>query len=999
MRGGSNKEALLKDDQPSLGATATDHVLWTLEILKEYSKGKRSARQARLLHKRNDSVAFRAALCSLLLSSPFWCWPLGTAMSKAFPHASAFYIAGCSGMLLQILFTIYVDLGNTVALAFQGILGTGIAWINSLIIYAIVGPGTFGSVEGSPPQSAWLPLCHSGSGVLVPDGHFKNCFLNIHWEQVDAMGLFKVGVILIDLILVLILVLDLSFDNNTRAFSLSCTVWFLMAFLDPSAGSYEDGLLNFCSTNYMILVTFGSAVAVLCMFFPLQHQFDPCNDAACAQQAGKHSLRALQVATNLAREAFEAVGVVIASSPETFEELVRTKAIAAFDETNKILDELDAAISAAWWECVPPFDLGEGGRRRRWLSHLSLACRGALRDVARLHSCAEKLKRTPGSAANRHADSVVLFESVPKACAKAKQLMEDLYLSYDEEEFTRLEESIAEMKVCANELEQEWAKHRDSGRVTPEAAAFLFVFWGVIDKVHAASAKFHADFKQDAPPTREQALGVWQTLKPDSQDETHPSFVLRNTFSVFVTFCLGLVGFGDVLPAYSFMPASIVSVIIYKYAGSSEKKSLGRLTGVVLGKVIGTLVVLAFAVEKETYVVAYVFFMYKIITFVFYNYIGDVGDSFVACLTVGYAGSAMVPTAPFRVHAHRQVPDESVQAALLQNIINAVIGVSIMHIVDVGMVTRASQLLKDWKEKSIEAVTLYAGHVFEEAEDGKWNPMTADDMKSLELSKQACKKGTNKISELLEPSIDEPKYGRAPLKANMYRQLQAALLEFERVLETIVWCVDKEAGIEQLVAEEADQQDTAQFALFFPLLKKHVEQRMHNILILAYWVSRDDGEDGKKENDDKMAAEAEVVRKELMRFHYDQEIAAAEKTHTDGSRLLAPTHFADSILRRQQSLRASDEEAKKFFYGAGKFLKTVFAKPSTSVPQMSVAMEKNAADIDEGLMKLQRSCGAMQPNYAPEDTLFRVGRVELLVGQVRGLLGTMKVLELELLEY
>jgi len=699
------------------------------------------------------------------------------------------------------------------------------------------------------------------------------------------------------------------------------------------------------------------------------------------------------VATNLAREAFEAVGVVIASSPETFEELVRTKAVAAFEETNKILDELDAAVAAAWWE---------GGRRRRWLSHLSQACRSALQDAARLHSCAQKLKRTPGSSANKHADSVVLFESVPKACAKAKQLMEDLYLSYDEEEFTRLEDSIAEMKECANELEQEWTKHRDTGRVTPEAAAFLFVFWGVIDKVHGASVKFHTAFKTDAPPSRDAALSVWQTLKPDSQDETHPSFVLRNTFSVFVTFCLGVVGFGDVLPAYSFMPASIVSVIIYKYAGSSEKKSLGRLTGVVLGKVIGTLVVLAFAVQKETYVIAYVFFMYKIITFVFYNYIGNVGDSFVACLTVGYAGSAMVPTSPFRIHAHhgpRQAPDESVQAALLQNIVNAVVGVSIMHIVDVGLVTRASQLLKTWKEKSIEAVTDYAGQVFEEAEDGKWNPMTADDMKSLELSKAQCKKGNNKISELLEPSIEEPKYGRAPLKANMYRQLQAALQEFERVLATIVWCVDKEAGIEQLVAEEADQQDTAQFAKFFPLLKKHVEQRMHNILILAYWVSRDDGDDGKKENDATMAAEAEVVRKELMQFHYDQEIAAAEKTHQDGSRLLAPTHFAASIERRQQSLRASEEEAKKFFYGAGNFLKTVFKKETTNVPQMSVAMEQNAASIDQGLVNLQQKCGALQTSYNTEDTLFRVGRVELLVGQVRSLLATMKLLELELLEY
>mmetsp|Transcript_71795 Transcript_71795/g.191487 ORF Transcript_71795/g.191487 Transcript_71795/m.191487 type:complete len:1064 (+) Transcript_71795:1848-5039(+) len=974
-------------------STVEGHVIVALDALRDYAKGQRAARKSTQIHTRNRSVSRVAAVCCLVLTVPLWVWPVGDWLDFYFPGFSAFYISGLSTMILQILFTIYVDMGTTIQLAMQGVLGTFIAWANACFLYwTVLGRGTF--VEGAQsPQSAWLPLCVSGGGVLrfVEHSTTQSCFLNVKWDDVQLSGLAKIGIVLTDLVAVVSVVLHLGFDNNTRAFSLSCTVWFLMAFLDPSVDSYGTGVFPRVPTNYLILVFFGSLVAVLCFSFPWLGSFDPANAELTRRLSKRPTIRALERATNLSWEASESVSAILSSSAETFTELVRSKAVAAREESETILEDLTDSLRVAWWETLPPWDIGEAGYRRRWLNGLCQCLKEATHDLHLLHHAAAQLQE-------EDAKHLMTWGSLPKGCWQAGDLILAAYKSYNPLYKDSLGSGVKELRKVAQAIEAEWTRKRAGwgDKASPHVAAFLFVFWGVIRDTANAVEKFSKSVESGnlhKPPQ----LSLWQSWRPD-RDVTHPRFVLRNTVSISLLFLMGITGVGPILPAYTFMPAAIVSVIIYKYTGTSQKMALDRLTGVVLGKVLGTLAILALAVRRPGYAAMYALVMYKLVNFVFYIYIEGNAQSFVACLTVAYAGSAMVPSQPFRTSA--RVLGDGVQHALLQNIINAVLGVSVMTLVDLQMASRASYLLRGAKQVAIGKTAQYAGTVFEEAEGGlleKRGEVGCEagygqrsvplDSHDHDAAAAECRAALDRMADLFKPATEEPKYWRPPIKASLYRCLNQRLDTIQRHLATMVWCVNSTPETDSLSVDKAVATDAARFQHFFPRLSDHVAGRMGNLKVLAKWATRSPLEDF----DDDFVQIAFDVREELMKMHFNDDISAVVKARVAGVRREASTSKSPAVRR------GMPRAPTKFAKSVRGLFKMVF-REGLQVELLTV-QKMEVLKLEHILDELESTSGANRHDFGVADTLFRVGRVELLIGLVRSLLDEIKAIELELLGY
>mmetsp|Transcript_19436 Transcript_19436/g.41815 ORF Transcript_19436/g.41815 Transcript_19436/m.41815 type:complete len:1017 (+) Transcript_19436:92-3142(+) len=977
---------------------AEEKQLETLETLRDFGKARRAFCTAKQTHERNARVSRSAAICTLVLSSPFWCWPLGEWLEENHPHVKRFYCTGLGTMILQILFTIYVDLGNTTMLALQGVGGTFLAWANSVFLDKVVF-GRTGTYHpwGDPPQSSWLPLCltgHSGVNQFVDDPTIHNCFLNILWEETTAVGFLKVGIVLLDLVLFVGFILYLGFDVNTRAFSLSTMVWFLMALLDPSVDAYGHGRFPQVSTNNLILVVFGSSVAMACMYFPTLGKFRPPpknkdheeDMDAFWDECRKPTVRALERATYLGFEAAEYAGVVLDAASETFAELVRIETASAHAATVDILDELRDNVRVAWWETMPPLDRGEGGRRRRWLEALQACLRDAVRDVSLLHETASKCAR-------EDAHFLTKYKSLDACSAKAQDLIRLTHFSYpcSTAFCQRLRDGATALLEAAHGVEAEWlqAPHRPNrfwslagtqpnkeDFASSEAAAFLFAFWGVMMDTSAAVEAFANRIdpsivsKKPKPGWKQQVAGLWNDCRPD-RGVVEPAFVLRNTVSIMICFCTGIIGAGDVLPAYTWQPASVVSVIIFKHAVSGQKVALDRLTGVVLGKVLGTLVILGFAIQEFAYSFMYAAAMYMLVSYMFYSYVANVaGKTFVACLTVSYAASAMVPTTAFRDSAHHI--DPVVLQGLLQTIINAVVGVSVMTVVDLCMAPWASSLLSACKQHAMAMLAEYAEAVCEEAIDGE----DEKTKKKLQKAAKSCDRVLRRMKKLYVPAAEEPKYDKPPLKDALYTCLDKHLTEIHRHVSLLRWCTTHEAGVVTDKAIKLEEQDLQYFRAFFPRLAEHVGDRMHNMQVLAHWVTRAPGETQLREA-------AREVRGELMRRHFLSVMATQQKARVNKRKTQErPVRRLPRRVRKKRGI-----------------IEAVFSDEWAADPTPQPPTKVEVREVGSALNDLEMNLGVKDEHLRGEDTLYRVGRCDLMVGLVRSLLDDIKAIEVTLLEF
>jgi len=242
---------------------------------------------------------------------------------------------------------------------------------------------------------------------------------------------------------------------------------------------------------------------------------------------------------------------------------------------------------------------------------------------------------------------------------------------------------------------------------------------------------------------------------------THPRFVVRNTLSIAGAFLIGWNGIWNVMPAYSYCPASTIAVITYTYTGASAPITIRRVAGVVLGRVLGIILMLSFAARTWYYALMFGISMWVVVAFMFFLYLhGDDGLSQVSCLTAAYAAAGMIPP-------HGRFRDVSattmgeVLPGLCATIIQTVMGVGIVTIVDLLFGSPATKQARQRLQRTLHRAKQHITRALSEASDPQSASQLQEDLDA--------------VRDLLPYAAAEPAYWRQPFQTDLYNTLHLHL--------------------------------------------------------------------------------------------------------------------------------------------------------------------------------------------------------------------------------
>ncbi|CAE8593976.1 unnamed protein product [Polarella glacialis] len=317
---------------------------------------------------------------------------------------------------------------------------------------------------------------------------------------------------------------------------------------------------------------------------------------------------------------------------------------------------------------------------------------------------------------------------------------------------------------------------------------------------------------------------------------THPRFVLRNTFTIFIAFLLGWIGVSNTLASYSSGPAGTASVIMYTFTGTSIPITLKRLNGVVLGAVIGSVAQRLFAIQTIWHAICYSVFLLAFVSFFMFHALHSKQNANVACLTVGYGISAMMPPGGiFRELAVKV--NSSSNSFLFANVVGTVLGVVVLMFVDTLLASSARHQARQRLVRSLNLTSklvskvLSPGGVGEEKEvsgplgpgcgKSEWSDekseKTVDDQrwgvcclfcrtrrKSQEDSKSenendedtsgadlshALKEDLNELVGLLPHAAMEPGRGVDMFRSDLYAEMEKGLRTLAEHFGTLGWAI------------------------------------------------------------------------------------------------------------------------------------------------------------------------------------------------------------------
>eukprot|EP00931_Biecheleriopsis_adriatica_P121023 TRINITY_DN96106_c0_g1_i1.p1 TRINITY_DN96106_c0_g1~~TRINITY_DN96106_c0_g1_i1.p1 ORF type:complete len:489 (+),score=73.19 TRINITY_DN96106_c0_g1_i1:57-1523(+) len=294
---------------------------------------------------------------------------------------------------------------------------------------------------------------------------------------------------------------------------------------------------------------------------------------------------------------------------------------------------------------------------------------------------------------------------------------------------------------------------------------------------------------------------VRRSGQQDERSATHPRFVVRNTISICFAFWLGWLGLWNVMPSYSSYPASTISVIVYTYTGATPSVTLRRVAGVVLGKVAGAILQLAFAVKDPLYAVCFGVAMWILVALTFFQYLhSDKDFGYVCCLTAAFAAGNMIPSKG----EFRRPGDSSmslVLPSLMNTIIQTVLGITILMVVDNLLASRASH--QAW-QRLLRALRRSRRHVAVSVES--------------DAVEQACRtallKDLDALQELLPYAAAEPTLWSPPFKTQLYNALESKLRATAQEAATLAWVLGEADARARLSSERYLQDLLDGFRMF-----------------------------------------------------------------------------------------------------------------------------------------------------------------------------------------
>jgi len=453
----------------------------------------------------------------VLLAPPLGPHLLDSSYASMMPQALTF-----------LAFTVYQDMGTTIMLAKQGVLGTSVACAYSHMMHAMMPGGASGD---------------SYSPVLAHCSYILFVFTAL-W---------------------------LNFPKNTTMFMLSYHAYFAMDLVNPHQADFYNDSWHIRYDAYpvttIVTAVVGVFFAILATAFPYP---------VLAQDAAtKSAIYAAHLLNNIVEDisGYYQGSAANASIFNSEKDILELQELAASMEAN---------IENSWWE-------GSSSRFRELLQHQQQLLQEMFYSMNAMYLCAIQ---EDFSESHQKCMAGVRAE-VNAVTTSTKDLLIAATLAIDDGmvtagEMKSLEKIIVKARRSNEELTRAFDKNRRD--VFPDAVAmehltsenlFVYSVSTLGRRVADYAERLGDEYPHDSLIT---AMGIYFQKLVDAKtliwDRQYRSFVLRNTFSMLISFYLGFFFFN-----YNATGAGTVALLISNYTGSALQKNLGRLQGVALAQI------------------------------------------------------------------------------------------------------------------------------------------------------------------------------------------------------------------------------------------------------------------------------------------------------------------------------------------------------------------------------------------------------------------------------
>jgi hypothetical protein len=439
--------------------------------------------------------------------------------------------------VLLFVFTLYKTTGDTINLAFEGILGTLLAVLNIWVL------------QGVFPQ-----------GVTQTSSDL------VGWTAV------------IDGVVFILVVVGSDLDKGCKMFALNWHCYFWMDFLNPNVtGAYSSNWkidIRGPAISGLVQSMIGVGVAVLVSLLPFPlFALD----------------KARNVSLTVADELSEAWDLAISCFTNPVKDnLNETKLRHDIDSIEGHVGSMGGYAGIAWWEC-----LGLPGRPQRVRDlcvELSSSARESYNRLVGLRHLCRVVKRGP-----EHAE---LMEHLKPYLENLSKQTGDLFKaltdgavdgSFDEDEKARIADLKAKVVEAMSALTQEYQKKSSTLKVDLfHQASFCLAY--------CSYARFALEYEQ----VMQKNVGTYAGLFIDNVKGWFKKFNIplltdplalncwvRSSASILACFFVGYNGYSAILPGYNATPAATVSLLLSSGLTAQPASNLARFEGVVLGIVFG----------------------------------------------------------------------------------------------------------------------------------------------------------------------------------------------------------------------------------------------------------------------------------------------------------------------------------------------------------------------------------------------------------------------------
>lgn len=646
-------------------------------------------------------LAFRASffvwVCGVPFMLPAWVCPIcQEAIATKFVS---------SGSVVYFMFTLYKTTGDTINFGIGGFLGTVIAVFN---IWCMMGfmPGGYHGPD-SPDQWIWYAgMAWGGTYVFM--------------------------------------MLWLNFDGNTQVFGLATYVWYWMAFINyhVATGFSHSFTINYkgAAVRELCIAISGISIAIIAGFVPY-----PMFAMKRAQKVGKTLCFQLHATWT------DFTDYYAGEEKNPYRAALIGKKLSVM---KSLVPTLQGYIGSAWYEC---FGMGSWQRQRMLLKQLDSFMGESFNRLCTVLNCCvdedfnDTHDKLMAEVREPMMDIVDHVGGLLVACVETIEVG-DANASKD-----NLNKAIADLRRSVLKLTKEFlaAQKKHGLNSLSDDCSGENVVCSNICAFSRLSCEF-AEKLQEAVPSEK---GSWKDgcgpagiFQPSHlTDKMQLNFVLRNWFSICISFWVGYKGVaGKMILPYNAALASTCCVLLSRAVGSAMAKNLNRLQGVVLGSVVGqtAYALLAWCTTWGYISVAISVLIWATVTlFIYYN--------------SAQFGTVGLLLAVFGITSLLQGCSDEVYnpATSYYGVINTTGGICIMCVVDTIFAPgRASEMAMD-------------------AYRDAWKPLVkqCDDLLNWDIKRMPARKGAlrgliaNAVS-MGNEAYEEPRYWRAPWPTVTYER-------------------------------------------------------------------------------------------------------------------------------------------------------------------------------------------------------------------------------------